>query len=71
MKLVLGMEVGLSPIQFVLDGDCVGDVLGATQSIDESRRRILDRLETLKQVGRQVDQQTVTVIQQIQNECRD
>jgi len=41
---------------------CVGDVLRATQTVDESRRRILDRLEALKQVGRQVDQLAITVI---------
>jgi len=50
---------------------CVGDVLRATQSVDELRRRILDRLEALKQVGWQVDQQAITVIQSIQDKCRD
>ena len=46
---------------------CIGDVFGLPHVEDEPGCSILDALQTLDETGRQIDQQTVTIVQPAEN----
>ena len=50
---------------------CISDVFGSPRVEDEPGCSILDGLQTLDETGRQIDQQTVTIVQLAENECND
>lgn len=50
---------------------CIGDVFRSSRVENEPRCCILIGLQTLDETGRQVDQQTVTVMQPAENKCND
>ena len=50
---------------------CIGDVFGSPHVEDEHGCSILNGLQTLDETGRQVDQQTVTIVQPAEDKCND
>ena len=48
---------------------CISDVFGSPQ--DEPDCSILNGLQMLDETGRQVDQQTVTIVQPAEDKCND
>ena len=48
---------------------CIGDVFGSPLVEDEPGCSILNGLQTLDETGRQVDQQTVTIVQPAEDKC--
>jgi len=50
---------------------CISDVFGSPLVEDEPGCSNLDGLQTLDETGRQIDQQTVTIVQPDENECND
>jgi len=52
----------LSPEPMEAD-ECVGDVVGVTQAVDEPCCRVHHRLKTLEQVGRKTGQDGISIVQ--------
>ena len=52
----------LSPEPMEAD-ECVGDVVGVTQAVDEPRCHVRHRLKTPEQVGRKPGQDGISVVQ--------
>jgi len=50
---------------------CIGDVFGSPHVEDEPGCSILYGLQMLDETGRQVDQQTVTIVQPAEDKCND